>query len=192
LLGVVAGALLFGEALGLRRVAGLALGIAGAAMVVLSRGDAALQTAGLGDLMVVGAVLTYTAGSICIRRAANTVHPLAIGYYMHLLGALMLTTHALAMSPWREETVFFPGIWPWTVILISALCSTALGNLSWSYGISRIGIGRTSVFGNWLPVTGLLAAVLFLGERVYPAQLAGLFCVLSGTYLVLRRSRAKQ
>ena len=40
---------------------------------------------------------------------------------------------------------------------------------------------------NWLPIFGLLFAALFLDEHVTLVHVAGLACILSGTWLGLRR-----
>lgn len=51
-------------------------------------------------------------------------------------------------------------------------------------------MSRAAMFVNWLPIFGLLAAAVFLGERITALHFAGLACVLSGTWLGLRTAPA--
>ena len=57
----------------------------------------------------------------------------------------------------------------------------------WSYGIARIGLGRTATFLNLMPLSALAMAVAFLGEKLIPPHIAGFLLVLTGTWLVNRK-----
>ena len=74
------------------------------------------------------------------------------------------------------------------MILFSGLFSTAIGNLTWNHGISRPGLGRTSMFVNLLPISGALFAVPFLDEVIRASHLIGLVRVLSGTWVAVKRN----
>jgi drug/metabolite transporter (DMT)-like permease len=187
LLSVLLGALLFGERLRLAGAAGVLLGLVGASIVVLSRSGVDLRFNGAGDALLICAMVVYVAAGACIRRVTDSLHPLAIGYWMHLIGAAMLIAHAAFTPAFWDSEAWFPGIAPWVLIAVSALCSTALGNLAWNYGISRLGLGRTSMFINLLPISGLACAVLFLGEVLRPEHAIGFALVLCGTWLAVRK-----
>jgi drug/metabolite transporter (DMT)-like permease len=190
LLSVLLGALLFGERLRLAGAAGVLLGLVGAAIVVLSRSGVDLRFNGAGDALLICAMVVYVAAGACIRRVTDSLHPLVIGYWMHLIGAAMLIAHAAFTPAFWDSQAWFPGVAPWVLIAVSALCSTALGNLAWNYGISRLGLGRTSMFINLLPISGLACAVLFLGEVLRPEHAIGFALVLCGTWLAVRKRAA--
>jgi drug/metabolite transporter (DMT)-like permease len=187
LLSVLLGALLFGERLRLAGAAGVLLGLVGAAIVVLSRSGVDLRFNGAGDALLICAMVVYVAAGACIRRVTDSLHPLVIGYWMHLIGAAMLIAHAAFTPAFWDSEAWSPGLAPWVLIAVSALCSTALGNLAWNYGISRLGLGRTSMFINLLPISGLACAVLFLGEVLRPEHAIGFALVLCGTWLAVRQ-----
>jgi drug/metabolite transporter (DMT)-like permease len=189
LLSVLLGVLLFGEPLRPLGAAGVLLGLAGAAVVVLNRSGAGLQLSAAGDALLLASMLVYVAAGACIRRVSGELHALAIGFHMHWIGSAMLLVHA-ALTPafWRADA-WSPGWLPWLLIAVSALCSTALGSLAWNYGIARLGLGRTAVFINLLPVSGLAAAVLFLGETLQAVHGIGFALVLAGTWLAARPQR---
>lgn len=188
-LSVLLGALVFGERLTGARMLGVALGLLGASVVVINRSGAQLHLGGPGDAVLLLSMLAYVAAGACIRCVVGQLHPLVIGFYIHLVGAGLLTLH-MAFEPGFPATASWsPSASVWLLILFSGLFSTALGNVAWNYGISRIGLGRTSMFINLLPVSGLLFAVAFLGETLRLVHLIGLACVLAGTWLAVRGTR---
>lgn len=186
-LSVLLGAVLFSERLTGARLAGVVLGLVGAAVVVLNRNSAELRFTGVGDALLLASMLVYVAAGACIRRVVGQLHPMVIGYHMHLIGALMLTVHAAFTPSFWDRDAWFPSAGAWALILFSSLFSTAIGNLAWNYGIARLGLARTSMFVNLLPISGLLFAVAFLGEAIRAPHLIGFACVLCGTWLAVRR-----
>lgn len=192
LFSVVLGALLFGERLGALGAFGVVLGVAGAAVVILNRSGADLQFHGMGDAMLIGSMLVYVAAGVFMRRVAGRVSPVAVVWYMHLIGGVMLVVHAALLPAFWTAGAWKADVLPWVLVAVSGFFSTALGGLGWSQGISRLGLGRTAVFLNLLPVSTLGTAVAFLGEVVRPAHVVGFLLVLSGTWLALNARRLRE
>lgn len=187
LLSVLLGMLVFRERPGLLGLAGVALGASGAAVVILNRTGADLAFHGLGDAMLLCSMLVYVAGGGFIRRLSRGMGAMAIAWYLYLIGGTMLLAHAALLPEFWMAQAWDAPITPWLLIALSAFFSTALGGLAWSHGISRLGLGRSSVFFNLLPLSTLATAVVFLDEVVLPAHVAGFLLVLSGTWLANQR-----
>lgn len=168
------------------RMLGVLLGLIGVTIVVLGASGADLRLTGIGDLVLIGAMLCYVAAGVCIRKVAHVVHPLAIGWYMYLFGSVMLLVHAALTPSFYDPDQWFQGFSAWGLVFFSGIFSTALGGVLWNYGIARVGLGRTTLFLNWLPVSGLMFALFFLGEPLRAAHLVGLACIVIGTYMGLR------
>lgn len=188
LLSVLLAAALFGERLGATGLAGVVLGVFGAAVVVLNRSGAQMRLQGAGDALLIASMLVYVAGGAFMRKLTGRVGAAAIAWYMHLIGGLMLCVHAAFVPEvWTAQAWQAPGH-VWLLVLVSGLLSTALGGLAWSYGIARIGLGRTAAFLNLMPLSALAMAVAFLGETLVPPHIAGFMLVLTGTWLVNRKN----
>lgn len=190
LLSVLLGAALFGERLAVAGAAGVALGIAGAAVVILNRTGAELRLHGAGDVLLLASMLVYVAAGAFMRSLAQRMSAVAIAWHMHWIGSVMLIVHAACLPGVWTSQAWLAGATPWLLIAASGLFSTALGGLGWSFGISRLGLGRTSVFLNLLPVSTLATAMLFLGEQAKPAHALGFLLVLCGTWLAVNGRRA--
>jgi len=189
LFSVVLAAFFYRERLTASRIGGAALGLGGVALVVAG-GDGVLASVGRGDVLALCAVIVFVIGGLIIQRVSRALDPLTILWYMYLVGAVTLSAHA-AFSPatylassWTLEP------WPWLVVLFSSVIASGVSNLLWNAGIARLGMSRAAMFVNWLPIFGLLAAAVFLGERITALHFAGLACVLSGTWLGLRTAPA--
>jgi len=187
LLSALLAALFYREKLTWLRIAGALLGLAGVAMVVIGSG-AQLGLTGWGDAIVFLAVAVFVFGGLVIQRISRTLDPLAMLWYMYLAGGLMLIVHAILTPGSYEAEGWRMTWWPWMVLLFSAVIASGVSNIIWNAGIARLGISRAALFVNWLPIFGLLFAALFLDEHVTLVHVAGLACILSGTWLGLRRS----
>ncbi len=54
----------------------------------------------------------------------------------------------------------------WLGILYLALLSTVVGYFFYVVGVSKIGAGRAAIFGNLVPVFGVITSVLLLKENL--------------------------
>jgi drug/metabolite transporter (DMT)-like permease len=186
LISALLAAMLLGDRFTPARLGGVVLGFGGVAMVVLNRPGAALGSGSLGDLLVLGSVVSWVSGGVLVQRLARQVDSMAISTVIHALGMLMLIAHmALRPSPfgihWAQFTLMH-GV----LLVLSSLLATALGALAWNRALSTLGVARTALYVYWVPIFGVSFAVLLLGEPLSGWHVAGLAAVLGGTWLGTR------
>jgi drug/metabolite transporter (DMT)-like permease len=179
----------FGEAITRRQWVGVALGFAGVATVVLHRPGAVLQGGGLGEVLLLGCVLAYGLGGVLVQRLSPRIDALALSTVIYLIGTSLLLLQLLATQG-STLTVerFFPGWWPWALVVFSGVTATALCNWVWNLAIARIGMARTAVYVYWVPVFGMGFAALLLGEPLNIWYGVGLALVWAGARLAARRA----
>lgn len=164
------------------KFAGIAIALAGC-LTVIGNGDplALLHGAiGIGEWLIVGCVLCWTAYTFIGRSATKTLTPLAATLYASLLGALFLGVAALVQGGIEL------GEWSWRVwlsVIFLALGGTALGFTWFADGVRVMGAARASAFINLVPVFAVLQAAVLLGERLALAVLAGGALVIAGVWL---------
>jgi drug/metabolite transporter (DMT)-like permease len=76
--------------------------------------------------------------------------------------------------------------WNYEVYLLGAamgLISTILPSFFISFAIHKLGAAEFSIFGSLGPVSTIVLAYVFLGERLTPLQIAGSLVVISGVVL---------
>lgn len=164
------------EALQCRSAAVLGLSFAGVALVVLGAGPAR-GASWWGAVLIVGAALCIALSAVWSKPVLRTHSSLRVTAWMCVFGAavfLPIGAPALLATPLAAYTPLVVG-----AMLSVVVGGTILGNLAWNYAVQQIGATRTALYTYLQPVVGVVVAVVLLGERPTPAQLAG------GTVIVL-------
>lgn len=179
--------LALGERLDSVRMAGLATGAAGLAVLILPLIGGGLPH---GILYALAAALTWAAGTVYMKWARIAAEPLAIAAWQLLIGALV----ALSGLLWSEG---WPHPHPGTLHLqvIGALAyhvffGMAAGYILWFEIIARLPAGVAALGTLLVPVLGVSGAVLLLGERPSTPDMLGFVLIFSAALCVLLPAQA--
>jgi drug/metabolite transporter (DMT)-like permease len=180
LLALLAGALLLRERIVPRAVAGVALGFAGVAVVVLRAPGAQAAVPGAGELVILAGLVAFILGGLMIQRAVRRLDVLVVGWAIYLTGTPLLCLHAALSGGWREAAGAFDTHWVWWVALYSGVVGTALSNVGWYYALGRVGQSRASPYLYWIAVFGVGFSALTLAEPLGWWHVLGLAMVVAG------------
>jgi len=160
--------------------AGTALSAAGIYIVI--GGGAAVNRASLaGDLMMLTAVLCWSAATVGSRPLLARHSPLVVTGYSMAIGTILYLPFAwpaLHAVAWRDVSAH-----AWWAIALSATFALCVAYMIWYTALQRIGNTRTSIYSNMVPVAAMLVAWLWLGERMTSVKLGGGAAVLVGVAL---------
>lgn len=157
------------------RLVGLAVGLAGVAVVVGIHPDGGTWAV-LGALAVVLASLCYAVSSLFIQRSLHVGGPeLAAG--ATLCGAVAMLPFAVADVP---EQV---GWKPLASVIVLGVVATGLAQLLVNRLIALHGSARTMLVNYLLPGFALVYGVTLLDEPLTAAKLGGLALILAGVTL---------
>ncbi len=167
----VLASLVINEPLTRLKIAGLLSGLSGIAIIGSLSPNIAVTNRILGVTLVFGGALAYAIYTVLLRRfinknptTANRTRPssLAMITWISLFGWLFLIPFSLLESPWNYTW----DLGSWAGILYLAILSTVVGYLFYVEGVGQIGASRAAVFGNLVPVFGVLSSALLLNETV--------------------------
>jgi drug/metabolite transporter (DMT)-like permease len=175
--GALLSALFLSERLSARRVAGLALGIAGVALV--SRPESGVGWMGIAAAL--GASLLYGLTGVYLRRFAKDVPSRGMAVGTQLSGGLLLLPLVAVLPPPEPVTAIVAA----NVLVLGLICG-AVAYLLYFRLIADIGPTRALTVTYLIPIFGVLWGALFLGETLSVAMLAGAALVILGTILVLK------
>jgi drug/metabolite transporter (DMT)-like permease len=168
-----------------RGVAGIALSLAGIALVVF--GDAGAGAGGssrfLGDAFILAGCVCWSLYTVLLKPYTERIEGIPLSAVTMAGGAVplvLVSASSLARTDWQAVT---PGAWG--AVAYSGLFALALAYLFWYRGVKTLGPTRTGMYSNLQPVIALVVAWATLGETPRLPQLAGAACILSG--LVLTR-----
>jgi drug/metabolite transporter (DMT)-like permease len=175
----------FAVALGHERVrrrhwAALAVSLAGVALVV--QGGAGLRGFSLaGDLLAVGAAVTWAAYSVMLRPLFRRYSAMRLSTLMILIGAVMTAPFAAVQI--RAQDFGDLGALRWGALGYSTVFPLIVTNVLYFGALRRVGAARATLFMYLQPFLGALFAALLLGERLSALQVAGGAVIMAGVAL---------
>jgi drug/metabolite transporter (DMT)-like permease len=168
-----------GDRLDARRSAGLALGLAGVALVVgLAPVHGGVSTV-LAVAAVLGAAASFGIGGHLVKMRFSGEGPLTLAICQPL-GATVVSVPFLAAIPPRHV----PGWGTIAAILVLGVGCTGFAYLLYFRLIDELGATSALTVTYLVPVFGVLWATLFRDEHITPGMLAGAAVVLAGVLLV--------
>jgi drug/metabolite transporter (DMT)-like permease len=180
-------AILGQERFGARKVVGLAVGFAGALLVVtrgrLDPGLVALPST-RGDLLVLASTVNWAVYSVIGHGTIRKLGPTRATNGAMLLGCLMLVPIFVASGAASEYAhLSGPGL---AALLFLGVACSGLGYLFWYGALERIEATRVAAVLYLEPLVTLATASVLLGEPVGVATLAGGGLVVGGVAIVQR------
>jgi drug/metabolite transporter (DMT)-like permease len=177
--GALLAAVFLGERLSARRALGLAIGVAGVALV--TRPEAQLALALTAVAAALAAAFSYAVTGIVLKRWAQGVPARGMAVGTQLAAGVMLLALAPLAPPLAAPTLAVTA----AVLALGLICG-AVAYLLYFRLITDIGPTAALTVTYLIPVFGVLFGAMFLGEAITLAMLAGGALVVLGTVLVLR------
>jgi drug/metabolite transporter (DMT)-like permease len=179
--GLAWGALFGDERVTGRKAAGLALGIAGVALIARPAGLAASPLVGWAVAAALAACCLYGVVGVLIKRVAAGVSPRAMAAGNQLAAAVVL----IPLLPFVPPLAVPSALVIANVVALAVLASGVAFILYFRL-IADVGATRALTVTYLIPLFGILWGWLFLGETLPAAALAGGALILAGTVLVTR------
>jgi drug/metabolite transporter (DMT)-like permease len=169
------------EALQMRRVAGVALGLLG---VIVLRGWGIDTRPGqeLGILLCLGGALSYGFAALAARRLLKDSAPLGTATFQLMASTVMMAVVAGAVEqPWHLP---MPDITTWLAVLGLAALSTALAYIVFFQILRRSGATNVMLVTLLIPITAILLGWLVLGEPISMREIAGAIVIGSALLVI--------
>lgn len=173
------------ERLTTRRLLGLALGMSGMLLLIGSE-LATLQSAPVGALLVVGAALSWSVGTVLMKRfptqlptTSFVAWQLAVGGLPVIVGALILDWGTLQPISWK----------PAIGLLYNMFIAFIFCHWAWFKLATTAPAGVAALSTMMIPVVGVFSGMLVLGEQPGWPEFSALLLVILALATVLVPSR---
>lgn len=174
-----------------RRVLGMAVAMAGVALVMQAHGFDLRAEGFVGDLLLLGSALSWAFYNVSAVPLLHHNSPLKVTAWTMLLGA----TSLLVFSPWLVSSwdVSQASLAAWAGVGYTSFVGSVVAMLMWNRAVSSLGATGTLIYSYLSPVLAVAVAAALLGERLSFIQATGAAFVLAGVALSVgqRGSRAK-
>ena len=175
----------FREKLNAVKTTGIIISVVGA-ILAISKGDLRFilhGNLGWGEVYIFLCVASWVTFSLLGKAVMSGLSPLASVTYSSLTGTLLL--FAPAYSDGLANCIHY-SFTDWWNIFYLGFFGTVLGFVWFYEGIKKIGPTRAGLFINFVPISAILLAFLFLDEPLTFSLLVGSLLVTSGVYLTNR------
>jgi len=162
---------------------GLALGIGGAVLLILSKEQSSTASNYLfGDLLIIINAISYTIYFILVKPLMAVYQPLHVIRWVFTFGFVMILPfgwNEFISIPWEKLE------WShYLSILYVVVPGTFLAYFFNIYGIQHLGAGTTGSYIYTQPVFATVIAVIFFHEHLTPAKLLAGIMIFLGVFLV--------
>jgi drug/metabolite transporter (DMT)-like permease len=183
IMAIALAAIFLKEKISLLRLAGLLICIAGI-LLLLSRGrvDRLLGFHfSVGDWWLLAGALCFAIYNTLVKQKPVSISATSFLIAIFWAGTLMLLP-AYLWEMNNTAPVKFDGKL-FGIIVYLGLGACVISYLCWNAAIARLGAGRTSLFGNLIPIFSTLEAVLILDEKIMAIHLISGALVITGLVL---------
>jgi drug/metabolite transporter (DMT)-like permease len=177
----------FRERLSLMNIAGLFISFLGVCLVILNN-DLSFSASPKGVMLEFMAVFAAVGYSTVLRKLAFRYNTFTIIFYQNFIGIFMF----LPFWSIFEAGGFINTPFHWqafrAIILLSVFAST-FAFILFTYSVRSIGINRSNMFVNLIPVFVAIFAWFILGDQLTVQKFIGITVVICGLFLAQIRRR---
>lgn len=165
---------------------GCAIALVGEVILISVRGDHGANASSLtGDLFVLASNLFASLGYVAGGRLQRSGYPSTGTTFW---GVVIFAIVLLPATPFVLDDVVLSQvpIEAWAGVAYLAIAVTIVGYVMWYWALGKGGIARIGLIQFLQPVSGVVLALLLLGERFTPVFLIASLLILLGVWLAIR------
>jgi drug/metabolite transporter (DMT)-like permease len=172
------------EPLNRRKLVGLVLGMLGMA-VLLGDDIRHIRSTPVGALMILGAAILWACGTVLLRKWKPPIAQNTLSGWMMLLGWLPLAVMAPFFDPHPPSYLAHLNAATWFALLYNIFLAGTLAHWAWFTLARTLPVAVSSMSSLPVPIVGVFAGMLVLGERPGPYEWTALALVVAAMVLVL-------
>lgn len=184
----ILGPLLISEVLSKKKILGIIVGIAGVSLVVTGGNFSTLVFTGkavYGNFLLIGASISLSIYSILIKRFAVKFGSLIPTWISMVSG----TAFILIINTIRGQRIDqILNLSPLSIVMVLYLgvIGTSLTYLAFNKALVNMPVTAATSYKMLIPVSGMILAVIFLGEHPDIPTIAGVAVVITSVFIIQR------
>ena len=180
--GVVIGAVLLGEKPDLRQIFGIIIALIG---IIILIGGPALSNKVFGIILVLSGCLIWAFGQVLIRKYTSGLSGFQLTAWVGVMASPQMFLASFFIEGNPMPFLMAAPLSAWGTVVYLGIVMTVVGYSAWYYVLGRYPMPVVMPLQMLLPVSTILGAVTFLGERPEPIVFAGGIVVIIGVGVVI-------
>lgn len=147
-----------------------------------------------GVLLAFCAVFAAVGYAYFLRKLADQYHPVVITAYQNTIGIFLFLPLFFILNRNEALSQLSLSFEPHNLglLLILAVFCSALAFVFFVKGLQQLGLGKSNVFNNLIPVATAIVSYFVLGEQFPLYKITGMIIVIVGVFLVQKKSIVSQ
>jgi len=176
------------ENLSLINIIGIIVSFLGIGIMIVNP-DFSLNSSIAGVILLSGAVVMAVIYTVLLKRLAHKYSALTILTYQNLIGVVYFLPLFLFFDYKYFITVRPNGELIYSLLCLAVFAST-LAFIFYIMSVKKIGVSRTSVFSNLMPVVTAVFSAIFISEIFTATKITGMAIVIVGVMVAQVKKRA--
>jgi drug/metabolite transporter (DMT)-like permease len=176
------------ENLSLINIIGIIVSFLGIGIMIVNP-DFSLNSPIAGVILLSGAVVMAVIYTVLLKRLAHKYSALTILTYQNLIGVVYFLPLFLFFDYKYFITVRPNGELIYSLLCLAVFAST-LAFIFYIMSVKKIGVSRTSVFSNLMPVVTAVFSAIFISEIFTATKITGMAIVIVGVMVAQVKKRA--
>ncbi len=181
LLTPLASKILFQEKLEKLGIFGIVFSFIGICLVSFSN-DFHLAGSLKGVLLMFLAVFAAVGYAMVLRKLAPLYNPLVIVAIQNIIGVVLFAP-LFFLFEFDMNYFFKIPFEAYLPVFYLAIFASSVAFILFAYAVAQIGVSRTNVFTNLIPILTAIFSYFMLNESLSPLKIGGIFIVVSGLFL---------
>jgi drug/metabolite transporter (DMT)-like permease len=165
------------------RTIALVMAFAGLASIMGGNGFGASVAKLPGILMALGGAIGFALGTVLAKKLPIQLPPITAAAWQIGIGCLPIAAVGLAIETTHLSKVTTIG---WWLLFYSTVIQFCVAYVSWFAALARLPASVAAIGTMAVPVIGVVASALALGEPLGPGQIAALVLTLAAVVLATR------
>lgn len=162
-------------------ILGLLISFAGILIMIIDR-ELGFSASPVGLAFLFLAVLSSIVYGIVLKKLTYSYNAVTIVFIQNLLGIVFFIPVVFGIEYESVSTIQWHFSWLVPLILLGVFASS-LAFVFFTYGVHKLGISKSSIYTNTIPIFTAFFSFLILGENITFDKLVGIACVVVGVML---------
>ena len=160
-------------------------------LIILS-GSPNLEGKYIGVILVLSGAFTWALGQVLVKPISEKINGIILTAWIGIFAGPQLIIASQIIEGNVLNNILSADYKAWLIVLYLAILMNALGYSIWYYVLGRYPVNKILPVMLLLPVSGVLTAIMFLGERPGIKVFIGGLIILIGVGLILIEKTKKQ
>jgi drug/metabolite transporter (DMT)-like permease len=169
------------EKLSWLNILGMIISFSGILIMLINR-NLTLNSSPIGILCLLFAVFAAIGYSILLKRLSGRYSAFSIITYQNMIGAVLFAPLALTFDL-KYFIMLKPDFTFISSLLFLSVFASSLAFVFYAISTREMGVSRTNVFSNFIPVFTAIFSFFIIGESLNAQKIAGMFIVIFGVVL---------